>query len=415
MHVCIHRGSKQIGGSCVELASHGRRLLIDLGLPLDATKNDKQYLPKVVGLDNSDPTLLGILISHLHLDHVGLLAHVSPSIPVGMGAAARRILAAAAPFLPGNCPIPSSGWDFNSEQSFEIGPFRVTPYLVDHAAYDAYALLVESDGKRLFYSGDFRAHGRKAALFERLVAHPPTKIDALLLEGTSLGQVDQEHVFPTESDLEAQFIDAFSTAERLVLVHASAQNIDRIVTILRASKKTGRTLIIDLYTAAVLEATCNPHIPRSDWPGIALFVPQVQRRQIKKHAWFDLLHRHAKNRVYLEQIQATPENFVMLFRPLHTTDLEQGNCLKGAMYIYSQWEGYWEQGKYDSVKAWLADNDLPKRSLHTSGHACLADLRTFVHALSPGKVVPIHSFYPERYFDVFAEVELHEDGVWWEL
>jgi ribonuclease J len=38
MQVCIHRGSKQIGGSCVEVESHSQRLIIDLGLPLDAEK-----------------------------------------------------------------------------------------------------------------------------------------------------------------------------------------------------------------------------------------------------------------------------------------------------------------------------------------------------------------------------------------
>ena len=99
MRVCIHRGSKQIGGSCVEVESIGQRLLIDLGLPLDAEKNSIQYLPDIVGLDGSDPSLLGIFISHHHLDHFGLLTHISPKIPVGMGSAARRILTAATPFL----------------------------------------------------------------------------------------------------------------------------------------------------------------------------------------------------------------------------------------------------------------------------------------------------------------------------
>jgi len=126
-------------------------------------------LPKITGLDGNDPTLLGILISHPHLDHFGLLAHISPMIPIGMGPAARRILTAAAPFLPDNQPIPAQGWDYQSGQSFEVGPFCITPFLVDHSAYDAYALLIQSGGKRLFYSGDFRAHGRKAVLFERLV------------------------------------------------------------------------------------------------------------------------------------------------------------------------------------------------------------------------------------------------------
>jgi ribonuclease J len=69
-------------------------------------------LPDIVGLDGSDPSLLGIFISHPHLDHFGLLTHISKKIPVGMGSAARRILKAAAPFLPGNWPIPAKGWDF---------------------------------------------------------------------------------------------------------------------------------------------------------------------------------------------------------------------------------------------------------------------------------------------------------------
>jgi len=91
MRACIHRGSKEIGGSCVEVISDGKRLLIDLGLPLDAIDNDKKYLPDIFGLDGSDASLLAIIISHPHLDHFGLLAHVRSSIPVIMGVNARRI------------------------------------------------------------------------------------------------------------------------------------------------------------------------------------------------------------------------------------------------------------------------------------------------------------------------------------
>lgn len=164
MQVCIHRGSKQIGGSCVELKCDGQRLLLDLGLPLDADGDNAKYLPNVQGLDGSDPSLLGILISHPHLDHFGLLGHVASTIPVGLGPAARRILMAAAPFLPGERVIPAVGWDYVSGKKFQVGPFSITPYLVDHSAYDSYALLIECAGKTIFYSGDFRDHGRKSAL-----------------------------------------------------------------------------------------------------------------------------------------------------------------------------------------------------------------------------------------------------------
>jgi len=415
MQACIHRGSKQIGGSCVEIESRGQRVLVDFGLPLDAEENHERYIPLVSGLDGSEPSLLGVLISHPHLDHFGLLAHISDKIPVGMGAAARRILDAAVPFLPGNWPRPAKGWNYQSGNGFDVGPFRITPFLIDHSAYDAYALGIESGGKSVFYSGDFRSHGRKAALFERLIQKPPKNVDALLLEGSSLGRINDDQQFPTEQEIESWLMNIFSTTEGLALVHASAQNIDRIVSIFRASKQTGRKLIIDLYTAAVLEATGNENIPQSAWPDVALYVPQAQRIQIKENAWFDLLKRHSTNRIFIEHLKQAPKKSTLLFRPLHRFDLERGECLAGATYIYSQWEGYWEQGSYDIVKDWLLKHSIPKHSIHTSGHASPAELKRFVAAINPSKVVPIHSFFPEKYHELFPNVEAHQDGEWWEV
>jgi ribonuclease J len=387
MHACIHRGSKQIGGSCVEVENRGQRLLVDFGLPLDAGENHRQYIPSIAGLDGSDPSLLSVLISHPHLDHFGLLAHISEKIPVAMGAAARRILEAAVPFLPGKWPAPAKGWNYQSGKSTDVGPFCITPFLVDHSAYDAYALMIESGGKKLFYSGDLRSHGRKAALFERLTANPPQNIDVLLLEGSSLGRISDHQQFPTEKEIETRLVDVFSTTEGLVLIHTSAQNIDRIVSIFRASKQTGRKLIIDLYTAAILEATGNENIPQSAWPGVALYVPQAQRIQIKENAWFDLLKRHSANRIFIEHLKQAPRKSTLLFRPLHRFDLERAECLAGATYIYSQWEGYWEQGAYDMVKDWLERHAIPKHIIHTSGHSSPAELKKLVSAINPRVIV----------------------------
>jgi ribonuclease J len=413
LKVCIHRGANEIGGSCVELESQGQRLLLDLGLPLDAEQNDIKYLPEVKGLDGKDPSFLGILISHPHVDHFGLLAHISPEIPVGMGPAGRRILKAAAPFMPGKWPVPENGPEFKSGVPFEMGPFTISPYLVDHSAYDAYALLIEADGKRLFYSGDFRAHGRKAKLFERMIANPPANIDVMLLEGSSLGRIDDDKQFPTETDLEAQFETAFRETAGLAMVHCSSQNIDRIVSIMRASKCTGRKLVIDLYTAVVLNATGNPKLPQSDWAGVVLMIPQSQRVKIKKNAWFEALRQHSNNRIFREKINANPEQYTLLFRPLYQGDLTRGECLSGASYIYSQWEGYWKRREYDDVKAWLEKHEIQKQSIHTSGHASTVDLKRFVKALSPQKVVPIHTFQPEKYEKLYPNVEMRGDGEWW--
>ena len=414
MRVCIHRGTKEIGGSCVEVVSDcGKRLIVDLGLPLEIGSNDKKYLPEITGLDDNDDSLLAVLISHPNLDHFGLLGHIAGNIPVIMGAEARRILIKAAPFLRGEWKVPAMGLNFKSGQTFDLGPFRITPYLIDHSAYDAYSMLIEADGKRLFYSGDFRLHGRKAKLTQTLIAAPPEKIDVLLLDGSTSGRSGIDDSFPTETEIEDTLSSLFEDAAGLTLVHTSAQNIDRVISVFRACKKTGKTLVIDLYTAVVLEATGNNNIPPSEWPEIALYIPEQQRIQIKKNQRFNLLKKHLKNRVLIGNLQSIADKSVLLFRPLYMKDLENGGLLDDALYIYSQWEGYWDQESNSYLREWLNKHTVPKVSVHTSGHATPPELKRFAVALAPERIVPIHSFRPGKYHELFDSVEKHNDGDYW--
>ncbi|PIQ13114.1 MAG: hypothetical protein COZ23_09800 [Hydrogenophilales bacterium CG_4_10_14_3_um_filter_58_23] len=95
MEICIHRGTHEIGGTCVEIAHDGFRIAIDLGLPSDADHNGPEWLPLVAGITRPAESFLGIIISHPHQDHYGLLAHVPENLPVAMGQAVRRILETA--------------------------------------------------------------------------------------------------------------------------------------------------------------------------------------------------------------------------------------------------------------------------------------------------------------------------------
>jgi ribonuclease J len=103
---------------------------------------------------------------------------------VYLGAATQRILREATFFTRGGADLPAAAHLAN-RVPLRLGPFTVTPFLMDHSALDAYALLIDAGGKRLLYSGDVRAHGRKTGLFERFIADPPSSVDALLLEGTN--------------------------------------------------------------------------------------------------------------------------------------------------------------------------------------------------------------------------------------
>jgi ribonuclease J len=78
--ICIHRGTLEIGGSCVELNLDGARVVVDVGLPLDE-EFDVAELPATLETKG----LLAAVLSHGHRDHWGLLPKLDHRIPVHLG------------------------------------------------------------------------------------------------------------------------------------------------------------------------------------------------------------------------------------------------------------------------------------------------------------------------------------------
>ena len=415
MKIRIHRGTKEIGGTCIEVAAGGRHIVLDVGLPLDALDQQAEtLLPNVSGFREPDENLLGVVISHPHQDHFGLARHIQPQVPMYIGQGAHNILKAASAFVPGAHFFDNPSF-IAHRVTTDIGPFRITPYLVDHSAFDSYALLVEADNRQVYYSGDFRGHGRKSQLFERMTQQPPSDIDVLLMEGTTIGRSGTREGFATEDDLEWQFVRAFRETPGIHFVWTSTQNIDRLVTIFRAAKRTGRSLIINLYTAVVLEATGRGSIPQSDWEGVKLYIPQRQRVHIKEHGLFDELRRHGTHRIFQQEVPALRERAVILFTPSLMWDRGVQQVLSGAHFTYSIWDGYLEEPGVQRVVRWLEDHRIPWQAVHTSGHASVADLQRFATALAPRKLVPIHSFEADRFPEFFDNVVQEQDGQWWEV
>lgn len=411
MRICIHRGTKEIGGTCVEIESQGKRIVLDIGLPLDVADADAMPLHPVPGFDRPDDSLLGVLISHPHQDHYGLAYRLPVETTFLIGAAARSILEAADLFTPADLKL-KNVIHLEHRQPIALGPFTITPYLVDHSAYDSYAVLVEAGGRRLFYSGDFRAHGRKAKLVEQLIADPPKQVDLLLMEGTTLGRPDTDKGFPTEDDLVPRFVKLFEQTPGLALVWASGQNIDRLVTLYKACRKAKRQLILDVYTAHVLRATGNENIPQAGWRDIRIFLPRSQKARILRDRAFELVNPLKPYRIYPEHIPAEADRSVMLFRPSMMRDLDAIEGLRIGRLIVSIWSGYLKDERNRPLLDWLKTRSIPMDQCHTSGHADAGNLHRLRTAFTNSTLVPIHGEEPHRFNDWPGDVIQASDGQW---
>lgn len=404
MQLRIHHGAAEIGGNCIELLSGTSRLLLDLGLPLQSGHHG---LPPVSGLAEPDSDFLGVVLSHPHLDHYGLLPLALPTVPVWLGEGAARLLEAAAPFARGAI-LPQMITTYRSHEPFEVGPFRITPYLTDHSAYDAHGLLVEAAGKRLYYSGDFRGHGRKAKVFEQFLADPPREVDLLLMEGTTLGR---DEACVTETDVEDQALAVMQDTSGIVLACFSGQNIDRFVTFLRAGMRARRTFVADAYMANLITALTLPSLPRfEDHAGLRVYLPTSQKRMIVAGGKFELINRYRGRRIFREEIVARPAAFTVIFRSTMAAEFAGAKLAEGSL-IYSLWPGYLERDRVD-LRQWAQDQSMAFHIIHSSGHAHRDDLIQMAAAVSPKRLMPIHTDQPARYGELFGAVQHAANGQW---
>ena len=410
MNLTIHRGSKEIGGTCIELcADNGFTLLLDAGLPLSET-------PAEVDLGKLTPD--AVLFSHTHQDHCGLLEELATDVSAYVSPLMLRLLNATLAFR-GKPLLTRPFAFFKAWEPFDIGPFHVVPHLVDHSSPEAFAFEIEADGKRLFYSGDFRGHGRKGKLFAEMLKNPPANVDVMLMEGTMMERGNDD--FPSETDVELRIQSVLDASDGIVCLISSSQNIDRIVSACRACLKTQRTLVIDVYTAWVLECMkiVSKSVPEHSWDQVRVYISKSQYEKMKENReHFGTFMSNVFKpdvRIRPDEIEAAPGQYLRFMRLSNWREISKYARTDTVPVIYSQWRGYLEE----TVKPGFGvpefnqlrdDAKIDFIYAHTSGHAPIADLAALAEAIQPRHLIPIHTEYPEEFKNHFKNVKELGDG-----
>lgn len=372
MNIIIHRGQDQIGGNIVELATAQTRILFDVGLELD---QEELSLPPIEGLFDHG-AYDAVFISHYHGDHLGLAYYIDRSIPLYIGEASYRIVRAADEYK-GVDTIQPAGF-LHSGSEVVVGDIKVTPFLCDHSAFDSYMLLCEGDGERVLYTGDFRANGRKS--FGRLLRSLPTGVDKLICEGTTLTRGDRKQL--TEADLEEDAVSLFRETSGPIFVLQSSTNIDRIVTMYRAAKRSGRIFLQEVYMAYVATAA-GATIPNPSFNDVFAFITNPSR--------YEALTKY-RNRIGKAQLPQKP--FVMCVRSSmlrYMKSLAEIVPFAGGLLVYSMWDGYREQTATKEFLVACEELGLCVVSLHTSGHADAGTIQKLIQHTNPKTILPIHT------------------------
>jgi ribonuclease J len=314
--------------------------------------------PRVEGVYDGVDGRTSMFLSHLHLDHTGLVRHVHPDLPLYYPAAMEPLRAAAAasgqvPWRePAGTPLPDRG-------RVAVGEVEVELVAVDHDVPGAAGFVIRAPDVTIAYTGDNRRHGLHPEL-TGAYARAARGADVLIQEGVSLGW-DGERECPSEADVHASFEEALAACAGLAVVNVYPMNRERVAAFGEACRRQGRALLMS-----------PPDARTAGWPDV--LDPDAVARARQDPV------RHCVQLGF----HALPALIDLAPPP-------------GSLYVHSDGAplGPFDPA-YPVMRAWCAALGLRFVALSSSGHARPADVDLMVREIAPRVVLPVHTTAPDR-------------------
>jgi ribonuclease J len=236
-------GLGEVGRNMLAVEASGRILVIDCGLsfPTDEMLGVDLVLPDYSYIADQPERCEAVVLTHGHEDHVGALSWFLKDVevpvygtPLTLGIARRRL---------DEFGVRADFRRISAPGSLTLGPFACRFLAVSHSIPDAVALMLDTPGGRVLYTGDFKIDkspidGRHTDL-EGFAEVGAQGVDLMLSDSTNALSPGRT---PSEAVVGDTLRSIFSEARQRVIVACFASNLHRIQQVCETAEATGRVI-----------------------------------------------------------------------------------------------------------------------------------------------------------------------------
>lgn len=419
MKIIVHRGAEEPGGTCIEVRTKKTRVLFDYGAPAPkidpvsrrsvepSAKRAVLDLPGLYGA--SSLPISAIIISHTHPDHYGalLVKPVDPGIKVFMTEIMEDVIRITAKMGEPK-KLAANVEHFRKGVRFVVGNIGVTPFLMDHSAAEAFAFMIETEGKRIIYTGDFRGHGGKVAAFRQFLAADLGPVDVLITEG-GLAGVEKG---PAEHEVMRALEGLAQGRDGALYVLCPGQNLELAANLAQLARNTRRLLLVDGCTALLLERLrilARKQGVELRLPGLHTeYLRVLDNNATKRVAELpEYAETYARMRLKLMGWDAVRHGLHRMIVPVRGGARlwadRQIKDLKGAGLVYSVREDFGEEAGLRETLEYFKARGAAELPVETSGHAYFSDIRKLVENKRPAHILPLYTPHPEKFTQAFGK------------
>jgi len=386
-------------------------------------------LLRLIGMTpHAEPSVNGVVMSHIHQDHSAYISLLDPKIPVYCSEVTKCYAKSAIeaghrsleteiynfkerPLVNYKVPaIPRNFEALTSEKPKTIDSIEVVPFNVDHSVPGAMAFLIHASDASIAYTGDIRLHGAYGHLTEKFIENAvKDKIDILICEGTRIDETESN----TEEYVAKNSQRVISRCEQLVVADFAYKDLDRFLTFYEVAKNTGRKIAISKRHAYLLNELAKVSslrkIPPTDDSNILIYIDR-KGTGLYSSSDYDGWERpflDSPSAVKADWVHNNQDKVIACLTFFDMNELIDIDPNPGSICVHSSSEPHNEEQIIDEMRlnCWLEFFGLEKHHFHASGHASGQEIRSIIETINPKKVVPIHTEKAELFQTLHANVE----------